>query len=339
MPGYVAAAIHKFNHPLPKHSKDAPRTWNQPTYGAAIQYALKHDTAATLPAPQITRIQQIIGTLLYYSLAVNPTMLVALGPIAAKQTKATENTANAVVKLLNYAATHPNATIRYHASDMILYAHSDALYLSAPQARSRVGCHFFLSQQTTDCSKAPAQQPRLNSPIHMTCHILCNVMASAAEAKVGALFLNSQDALPLRVTLKELGHPQPPTPMQTDNCTAAGFANDTIKQKRSKAIDMRFYWIKDQVHQKQCLIYWRLALKTLATIIQNIIRPVTTDACFPHPYSKQLFNKPIFCEGVLNPIRDPIRDSQDTRDSSTTEHWQSPITAKQRTAAQQTEQC
>jgi hypothetical protein len=129
MPGYVAAAIHKFNHPLPKHSEDAPHTWNQPTYGAAIQYAPEHDTAATLPAPPITRIPQIIGTLLYYSLAVGPTMLVALSTIAVEQTKATENTANAVVKLLNYAATHPNATICYHASNMILYAHSDASYL------------------------------------------------------------------------------------------------------------------------------------------------------------------------------------------------------------------
>ena len=74
-------------------------------------------------------------------------------------------------------------------------------------------------------------------------------MASAAEAEVGALFVNGQDAIPLRNTLIELGHPQPPTPIQTDNSTAAGFANDTIKQKRSKAMDMRFYWIKDRVEQ------------------------------------------------------------------------------------------
>jgi hypothetical protein len=50
-------------------------------------------------------------------------------------------------------------------------------------------------------------------------------MASKAKAKVGALFINSQDAIPLRNTLIELGHPQPPTPIQTNNSTAAGFAN------------------------------------------------------------------------------------------------------------------
>jgi uncharacterized protein YbcC (UPF0753/DUF2309 family) len=74
-------------------------------------------------------------------------------------------------------------------------------------------------------------------------------MTSAAKAKVGALFINGQDAIPLRNTLIELGHLQPPMPMiQTNNSTAAGFANDTIKQKRSKAMDMRFYWIKDLIN-------------------------------------------------------------------------------------------
>jgi hypothetical protein len=82
-------------------------------------------------------------------------------------------------------------------------------------------------------------------------------MASAAESEVGALFLNGQEAIPLRNALIELGHPQPPTPLQTDNTTAAGFANDTIKQKRSKAMDMRFDWIKCRVRQNHFRLHWR----------------------------------------------------------------------------------
>jgi hypothetical protein len=107
MPGYIEAAIHKFKHPLPQKAEDAPHIWNKPTYGATIKYAPEPDTAKILPAPQITQIQQIIGTLLYYSLAVDPTMLVALGSIAAEQARATGNTAEAVVKLLNYAQPIP----------------------------------------------------------------------------------------------------------------------------------------------------------------------------------------------------------------------------------------
>ena len=49
----------------------------------------------------------------------------------------------------------------------------------------------------------------------------------------------------MSTTLEELGHPQPPTPIKTDNTTANGIINGTVKQQRSKAIDMRFYWLKD----------------------------------------------------------------------------------------------
>ena len=54
-----------------------------------------------------------------------------------------------------------------------------------------------------------------------------------------------------------MGHPQPPTPIQADNACAVGIANDTVKQKRSKAIDMRFYWVRDRVRQNQFIIYWQ----------------------------------------------------------------------------------
>jgi hypothetical protein len=53
-----------------------------------------------------------------------------------------------------------------------------------------------------------------------------------------------------------MGHSQPPTPMATDNNTASGIVTDTVKQKRSKAIDMRFYWIRDRVRQGQFQIFW-----------------------------------------------------------------------------------
>ncbi len=89
-------------------------------------------------------------------------------------------------------------------------------------------------------------------------------MGPAAEAKIGASYVNGQEAIPIRNTLEELGHPQPPTPMQVDNTTAVGFANGTIKQKGSKAIDMRFYWIQDRTRQGQFLIYWRPGADNLA---------------------------------------------------------------------------
>ena len=61
----------------------------------------------------------------------------------------------------------------------------------------------------------------------------------------------------MRACLEELGHPQPPTTIITDNSTAMGIATDTIRQKRSKAMDMRFYWLRDRVRQGQFHVAWR----------------------------------------------------------------------------------
>jgi hypothetical protein len=54
-----------------------------------------------------------------------------------------------------------------------------------------------------------------------------------------------------------MGHPQEATPVQVDNSTASGIVNDTIKQQRSRAMDMRYHWTRDRVRQKQFDVYWK----------------------------------------------------------------------------------
>ena len=87
---------------------------------------MQEDETELLTSSGMLRIQQIIGGLLYYALAVNCTLLVALGDLASAQTKARDDTWDKIVLLLNYAATHPDTNITYNASDMFLHAHSDA---------------------------------------------------------------------------------------------------------------------------------------------------------------------------------------------------------------------
>ena len=88
-------------------------------------------------------------------------------------------------------------------------------------------------------------------------------MASTAEAEIGGLFMNAQESAPERTTLVELGHPQPPTPLKNDNSTADGILNGTVKQKRSKALVMKFYWLKDRSAQGEFCIYWAPGAKNL----------------------------------------------------------------------------
>ena len=82
-------------------------------------------------------------------------------------------------------------------------------------------------------------------------------MSSAAEAEVGALFINAREAVYLRTILEAIVHPQPRTPIQTDNSTGEGVINSTMQPKKSKAWDLCFWWHKCRESQQQFRIFWR----------------------------------------------------------------------------------
>ena len=115
-------------------------------------------------------------------------MLVALGDLSSQQAKATAKTYDKFIWFLNYATTHPGATIRYHSIGMILHVHSDAFCLSALRTRSRAGGHYIL----TDPLNEATTLPKSNGPIHSVSKIMDNFMGSAAEAKIGAAYINGQ---------------------------------------------------------------------------------------------------------------------------------------------------
>ena len=66
-----------------------------------------------------------------------------------------------------------------------------------------------------------------------------------------------------------MGHPQPPTPMEIYNETAIGFLKSTMKQKRSKAIDVRFYLVRDRINRNQFMIYWRLGANNVGYYVSK----------------------------------------------------------------------
>jgi len=259
MPGYVNKLLHKMQHPKPATPEHNPHTWKPPQYGKTAQYVEPPKQLPILPKDRIRRIQQVIGSLLYYARAVDHTILVAVNDIAAQQSKATTETEDKVNKLLNYVATHPNATLTYRKSHMRLAVHSDASYLSAPNARSRAGGYFYLSEQD-DTTK----NPPINAPVHTECKIMKHVLSSATEAEIGAIFLNCQQAEILRTTLQELGHPQCTTTIVTDNATANNIINGNAKQKRTKAMDMRYNWILDRQVQRHFHVIWKPGKENLA---------------------------------------------------------------------------
>jgi hypothetical protein len=130
----------------------------------------------------------MLGTFLYYGRVVDSTMVVALGTLSKEQTKGTEKTAQAVVRLLNYAARHPDVTVRYTASNMTLHIDSDASYLSLPKARSRGGGYYYLSAASQNPGKPPTIALPINGAIYVHYNKIRHVIASTVEAEVRALF-------------------------------------------------------------------------------------------------------------------------------------------------------
>ena len=145
MPGYTDNLLLKFKHPRPTKPRLSPYACIPISYGAKTQLTPEVDTSALLDDKRKHRIQEIVGSLLYYAHAVDNKLLVALSAIAARQSQATVALELAVALLLDFVATHPNDGIVYRASDMILCAHADAGFPNKSQSRSRAGAHIFLS--------------------------------------------------------------------------------------------------------------------------------------------------------------------------------------------------
>ena len=91
-----------------------------------------------------------------------------------------------------------------------------------------------------------------------------------------------------------MGHPQPPTPMEVDNETAIGFLKSTMKQKRSKAIDMRFYWVKDRVKQNQVLMYWIPGANYVGDYVSKHHSPAHHQTMRPNCFVNLVCQNPFF---------------------------------------------
>ena len=250
-------ALERFRNRQICKKQDSPHPYTAPKYGRTTQYAPIIPDRSEITTEENKFLEQVLGALLYYGMAIDCTMLVAINSVAVNKKYGMRQTMDAIVQLLDYAATHPDAEISFHRSDMILKIHSDASYLSEFGARSRVGGYFFLGNNNNADND-------FNGPVAIECSVLKNIVSSAAESELGGVFTNATRACGMRTALIEMGHKQPATPICTDNTTANDLIAGRIKKRRSRAFDIRYYWVRDRVNQGQFRIYWRPGLLNLA---------------------------------------------------------------------------
>ena len=187
-----------------------------------------------------------------------------MGILSQKQNIPTENANAYLTWLLDYCETRPNAKIQYYESYMILNIHADALYLSEQKARNTAGGQYLLGKLPQN------NQPIfLNGTFHTLANMIDNVASSAVEAEIGSLFLNAKKEKEIRLALEEMGHPKPPTLIDCDNSAEVVISNGTDKKKRSRAMDMRYFWVMDKVKQGKFNIIWDLVQENLADYVTN----------------------------------------------------------------------
>jgi len=243
MSGYIKKVLQRYKHVQSARKQYAPYPAVPRIYGAVAQAPSPDNNSPEAIEDEVKYIQKVVDTILYYARAVDIAVLMALSTIlASEQAKATQTTIKIVKQMLDYLAWHPGATIRFVASEMVLNIHSDASYLSAKGAKSRVAGNFSLS--TIPINGKPIF---LNGAIYTLSTILKMVAASAAEAELGALFMNIREERIMRLTLAEMGYSQPPTPIHSDNTTVMGIVNDIIKKQRSRSFETRYFYACDKV--------------------------------------------------------------------------------------------
>jgi hypothetical protein len=148
---------------------------------APKKYGEDAEDIQSMSPKDVNRLQQLGATLFYYARAVDPTLIMPFNVLPSEKTRATADTAEKNNKLLNYCTTHPEETLRYHASGMILNIHSDASYLSEREIKSRAGDLFYIGSTTDNTNRLT------NGAILIISIILKHIMSSAAEAEMGAL--------------------------------------------------------------------------------------------------------------------------------------------------------
>ena len=127
---------------------------------------------------------------------------------------------------------------------MLLTTFSDASYLNRPKSGSTAGGFHTVSDHSPTNINASVNVESTRIP----------VVTSAGEAELAAVFANAKIGHDLRTTLRNLGYPQPPSPIFCDNECAIGLAYDAVRKKQSKSMDLRWDFVRCRVAQGQFTI-------------------------------------------------------------------------------------
>lgn len=252
MPGYIQRLLHRLDLGPYKTNTNSPMQYNSHWNKEEIN----PENNDYICAEKVHLLKMGVGGFLYYARAIGYDYMTTVCKFSSKQAKPTLAVWEEFLHFLNYAHTWSESKLVFKASDMILILDADVSYLSEDGAKSRGGGVAYLGKKN--------DSNFINGAIDVMSVLLPTIVSSVCEGEVAAGFLLAQLAMPFRVNLYEMGYPQDRTLLTTDNQCAEGIANKSIKLKRSKAMDMRYFWLRDRVEQGDFQVKWRRNTQSLA---------------------------------------------------------------------------
>ncbi len=248
MPSYVAKGLTRFSGNKPLKPASSPGIYLAPVMGVKIQPEKTDDSAPATPAQKLW-IQQVNGYFLYYARILDELILPTCNEISSSQANPTQRTVAAVWRLLRYLSSHQSHVVRFVGCDMVLVVDSDASHNSRAESISVAGGYHRLVNRD-GVIKGNGTLLAISCQIPTVCQ-------GASESEYAALYINGSAAAWIRTNLAAMNYPQSATVITTDNLCAQGIANKTLTARKSKAIAMRYHWIRDRVRLGEFIVQWR----------------------------------------------------------------------------------
>jgi hypothetical protein len=262
MDGYIERLQEELKLILRKDPKN-PLTYLATKYTSDPQME-EVDDSPPASTDQIKFLQIIVGKLLFYSIAIDLTIAVAVNRLSMLRSKATQKTVAMAMRLIQYILHHPNAHITYRPSDMQLMCHSDASHDSEPGSRSRIAGAYIFGSTDFEGSDVPKL---INGCVGFMSKQAPTVCAGAYESEYAALWGNVCFLEAARQTCADLGHPQNSTVIVYDNTVAGAIAIQACKQKRSKMVAKQYHWIQERTATGDYTLVWRKGIHNLADFL------------------------------------------------------------------------
>ena len=282
IPGYVQAMLVRFGlenikaKNYPHVAAKDKESW-QP-----IQTALQEDASAKLSDANFKLVQEKIGCLRYLASALRADIDVYVAQAGSRIANPTVHLMRDVDSIFAYLKSCPDLGITYKASGMVLKAFTDASFDSELIHKSRSGAYYYLGNEEDDGF--------INGPIQVLSRKQKSIVVSATEAEYVALFDTALNMVHLRNLLKILGHDQPASTISCDNSVAVGLANGKVSDGRTKHVDRKFHWVREQVAQGMFVVVWEAGKDNLADFFTKHVTPevhaTLTAKIMTQPYTK-----------------------------------------------------